>query len=102
MLPTHGLCAAAWLYCWLTREQPHRLAIAAPVLAGALSMLVLARLPMDRIVRPRWREVFFVGWSLGDLALIASIVALDGGVTSPLTLAYLFPLLFSSLSYPPA
>jgi diguanylate cyclase (GGDEF)-like protein len=56
---------------------------------------------MDRIVRTRWREVFFVGWSLADLGLIAVVVALDGGVTSPLTLVYLFPLLFSSLSYPP-
>jgi diguanylate cyclase (GGDEF)-like protein len=101
MLPTYGLCAAVWLYCWLTPHEPHRLAIAALAVVASISMIVLNRLPLDRIVRTRWREVFFVGWSLSDIALIAVVVALDGGVRSPLTLAYLFPLLFTSLSYPP-
>ena len=51
-------------------------------------------------MRTRWREPFFVGWSVADIALIAIAVAADGGVASPLTLIYLFPLLFASLSYP--
>jgi hypothetical protein len=67
-----------------------------------VSMLALNRLPLVAIVRSRWREPFFVGWSIGDVLLIAAAVAADGGVNSPLTLSYLFPLLFASLSYPSA
>src|SRR4051794_38370693 len=63
-------------------------------------MIALDRLPLERIVRSRWREPFFVGWSIADLALIAAVVAADGGVASPLVLVYLFPLLYASLSYP--
>jgi diguanylate cyclase (GGDEF)-like protein len=100
MLPTHALCVMGWLYVALTWDEPHRLFIGALFAVGVLSQLVLARLPVDRIVRSRWRETFFVGWSVADLLLIAAVVAADGGVTSPLTLVYLFPLLFSSLSYP--
>jgi diguanylate cyclase (GGDEF)-like protein len=100
MLPTHALCVFGWIYVALTWSEPHRAFLAALFAVGVASQLVLARLPLDRVVRTRWREPFFVAWSVGDIALIAVAVAADGGVTSPLTLVYLFPLLFASLSYP--
>jgi diguanylate cyclase (GGDEF)-like protein len=56
---------------------------------------------MERIVVSRWREPLFVGWTAGVIALVAAIVTADGGLDSPTTLMYLFPLLFASLTYPP-
>jgi diguanylate cyclase (GGDEF)-like protein len=100
-LPTYGLCVVGWLYVALTWEQPHRAFMAVLFGSGAVSAFALARMPMDRIVASRWREPFFVGWSVGIIVLIAAIVTADGGVNSPTTLIYLFPLLFASLSYPP-
>ncbi|MDA0183710.1 GGDEF domain-containing protein [Solirubrobacter phytolaccae] len=90
-----------WLYVALTWEQPHRVFMALMFAVGAVSAFVLGRLPMERIVTSRWRELFFVGWNVGTIVLIATVVAADGGVNSPTTLIYLFPLLFASLSYPP-
>jgi diguanylate cyclase (GGDEF)-like protein len=99
-LPTYGLCVAGLLYVALTWDEPRRALLAAVFAVGIVSTFLLSRLPMDRIVASRYREVFFVGWSVADIALIAVAVAADGGVASPVTLCYLFPLLFSSLSYP--
>jgi diguanylate cyclase (GGDEF)-like protein len=90
-----------WLYVALTWEQPHRPLMAVLFGSGAVSAFALARVPMDRIIMSRWREPFLVGWTVGVIALIAAIVTADGGVNSPATLIYLFPLLFASLSYPP-
>jgi diguanylate cyclase (GGDEF)-like protein len=100
MLPTHALCVVGWIYVALTWDEPHRAFLGTMFGVAVVSMLVLNRLPLLAIVRSRWREPFFVGWSIGDLLLIAAAVAADGGVDSPLTLVYLFPLLFASLSYP--
>jgi diguanylate cyclase (GGDEF)-like protein len=99
-LPTYGLCVAGLVYVALTLDESNRALIAAVFAVGVVSTFVLSRLPMGRIVASRYRELFFVGWSVADIALIAVAVAADGGVTSPVTLCYLFPLLFSSLSYP--
>jgi len=99
-LPTYGLCVAGLAYVALTWNESHRSIIAAVFALGVISTFVLSRLPMDRIVASRYREIFFVGWSVADIALIATGVAADGGLSSPVTLCYLFPLLFSSLSYP--
>ncbi|MBE2317895.1 GGDEF domain-containing protein [Solirubrobacter sp. CPCC 204708] len=98
--PTYGLSLLGWVYAALTWNEPNRPLMATAFAVAALSTLALARLPMDRIVAGRWREPFFVSWSVSIIALIAAIVAADGGITSPTTLIYLFPLLFASLSYP--
>lgn len=100
-LPTYGLSLVGWLYVALTWDEPHRAFMAVLFGVGVVSAFALGRMPMERIVASRWREPFFVGWSVGVIALIAAIVAADGGVNSPATLIYLFPLLFASLSYPP-
>jgi diguanylate cyclase (GGDEF)-like protein len=102
MVPTYGVVVAGLLYVAGTWSQPHRGLITALFVTGAVSMWILGRLPMGRIVRSRRRELFFVSWSVMDLVLIAVAVAADGGVTSPLALMFFFPLVFTSLSYPPA
>ena len=100
-LPTLALSVLGWIYLALTWDEPNRALIAWIFGIGALSTLALSRLPMERIVASdRWREPFFVSWSVSVIALIATVVAADGGIASPTTLVYLFPLLFVSLSYP--
>ena len=39
----------------------------------------MAQLPAAAIVRSRWREPFFLAWTAADVALIALVVAADGG-----------------------
>jgi diguanylate cyclase (GGDEF)-like protein len=61
---------------------------------------VVSRLPAERIVRGRYREAFFVTWSVVDVALICLIAYLDGGITSPAALMLFLTLVFAATSYP--
>jgi diguanylate cyclase (GGDEF)-like protein len=71
------------------------------LLAGALaSTYLVSKLPAAAIVRSRWREHFFLGWTVADVALIAAIVSADGGSHSVLGGIFFLPLIFGSLSYP--
>jgi diguanylate cyclase (GGDEF)-like protein len=88
-------------YTLFTADLPHRPLIHAVLVVAALSAIVVDRLPAERIVRSRWREIFFVGWSIADVALIAVMAAADGGATSPFAMLFVLPLLFGALSYPP-
>ena len=60
----------------------------------------MSRLPAAAIVRSRWREQFFLAWTVADIALIAAIVYADGGSRSVLGAIFFLPLIFGSLSYP--
>src|SRR5690349_19979959 len=85
-LPTLALSVIGWIYVALTWDEPNRAPIAWIFGIVALSTLALSRLPMERIVASdRWREPFFVSWSVSVIALIATAVAPDGGTTSPST-----------------
>jgi diguanylate cyclase (GGDEF)-like protein len=97
---SYVVCGAAGLYIGLTWERPHRLAISLLFGAGFVGALLIARLPRERIVRSRWREAFFMSWSVLDLALIASACAADGGTHSPLALVLFVPVVFAAMSYP--
>ena len=66
----------------------------------ALCGVVVAQLPSARIVRSRLRELFFLGWSVLDLALIAAITLADGGTASPLSLIFFVPVIFAATTYP--
>src|SRR2546421_2633158 len=63
---------------------------------GALTWL----LPSERVVRSRYREAFFLLWSVGQVALIGALAASDGGTKSPLALLFFLPVTFAALSYP--
>ncbi len=68
--------------------------------AGFAAAAIVARLPRERIVRSRYREAFFLSWSLLDLTLIMLGMLADGGTGSPLTLIFFIPVVFSAMSYP--
>ena len=40
-------------------------------------------LPIQRIIRSRFSETFFVFWSLLQIGLIGGMVSYDGGASSP-------------------
>jgi hypothetical protein len=68
------------LYSLLTWNQAHRSLIVAIGAAALVATAGLRWLPLEQIVRGRWREPFFVAWSTADVLLIATITALDEGV----------------------
>jgi diguanylate cyclase (GGDEF)-like protein len=88
------------VYSLLTWDQSHRSLIVAIGAAALVATAGFRWLPLEQIVRGRWREPFFVAWSTADVLMIAAIAALDGGTTSPFTLLFVLPFLFGALSYP--
>ena len=97
---TYLLCLALSGWLVATWERPYRPAVGALIVAGVVGAFVVSRLPAERIVRSRCREVFFVTWSVLDVAIICAIAYLDGGVTSPAALMLFLTLVFAALSYP--
>jgi diguanylate cyclase (GGDEF)-like protein len=97
---TYVVCATSALYTALTWEHPHRGVMLAAFGVGMLGGLITARLPRERIVRGRFREPFFFGWSLLDLALIVLATWADGGTGSPVALIFFIPVVFAAMSYP--
>jgi diguanylate cyclase (GGDEF)-like protein len=97
---TYVVCGASAVYVALTWERPHRVLILGLFGAGLLGGLIVARLPRERIVRSRFREAFFLGWSLLDLALIVAATWADGGTGSPVALIFFIPVVFAAMSYP--
>src|SRR5688500_12665460 len=94
------VCAGGFLYCAATWDQPNRQTIASLFGFFAVLALLFVLIPHERIVRSRWREVFFAAWSLTSIGLAAAVSAADGGSTSPLALLFFIPLIFAALSYP--
>jgi diguanylate cyclase (GGDEF)-like protein len=97
---TYAVCGASALYVAFTWERPERLLIAMLFGGGLTGAIVIERLPRARIVRSRYREAFFFGWSVLDLALIVTATAADGGTHSPLALIFFIPVVFAAMSYP--
>jgi diguanylate cyclase (GGDEF)-like protein len=95
------VCIGGALYAIGTWDRPDRILILAITALGLLSAPVVMALPLERIVRSRHCEVFFVAWSIADVVLIATIAGLDGGSRSAYTLLLVLPFLFAALSYPP-
>jgi diguanylate cyclase (GGDEF)-like protein len=91
---------AGFAYVAWTWERPGRALLAGVFAAGMLSGLLVWSLPTDRIIRSRWREPFFLAWTLLDLALITSLVVIDGTAQSPLALILFVPVVFAAMSYP--
>jgi diguanylate cyclase (GGDEF)-like protein len=95
------VCVGAALYAVDKWSHPHRVAILVIIGLGLLSAPLVRALPLERIIRSRYSEVFFVSWSIADILLIATIAGLDGGSTSGYMLLLVLPFLFAALSYPP-
>src|SRR4051812_31675809 len=91
---------AAAAYAAATWGEPNR-----PLVAGLIgAMAAWALLPLvlgpDRVAHSPRREAFFLGWSVGSVALIALLAAADGGARSPFALLFFLPIAFAALSYP--
>jgi diguanylate cyclase (GGDEF)-like protein len=93
-----AIAMAAWVAA--TWNRPYRETISALIVLALVSAFVVSRLPAETIVRSRYREVFFLAWSLIDISIICLLAWLDGGVTSPATLALFLTQVFAALSYP--
>jgi diguanylate cyclase (GGDEF)-like protein len=92
--------AAGIAYAGVTWQQPSRTLLVQLFGALAVVTLVVWRLPVDRLVRSRRREVFFLTWSLAQIGIVGAAVAADGGSSSPLALLFFTSLVFAALSYP--
>ena len=92
--------AAGLIYAIATWEEADRELMAGLFAALALGGLVFSRLPAERILRSRMREVLFLAWSVFCIAVTAAVVGVDGGVDSPLSVLFLLPVVFAALSYP--
>ena len=90
-----GYCLASW------DAKPHRAQILVLLGVAVFGGYVISRLPAPALVRSRWREPFFLAWTALDFALIALVVASDGGDWSPLRAVFFLPMFFAALSYPP-
>src|SRR5439155_15668535 len=97
---TYVVCTASAIYVVVTWERPHRAAIASLFGAGLVGAAVIAQLPRERIVRSRFRELFFFSWSVLDLTLIYFATLADGGTSSPIALIFFIPVVFAAMSYP--
>jgi diguanylate cyclase (GGDEF)-like protein len=94
------VCIGGALYAVETWDRPDRVLILAITALGLLSAPLVMALPLERIVRSRYCEVFFVAWSVADIILIATIAGIDGGSRSAYMLLLVLPFLFAALSYP--
>jgi diguanylate cyclase (GGDEF)-like protein/putative nucleotidyltransferase with HDIG domain len=97
---TFAICGAGAAYVAATWSEPRRMPILALFVVAALAALAIALLPTERIVRGRLTEPFFLTWSFLDVALIALIVAADGGAASPFAVGFFLPLVFAAVFYP--
>jgi len=95
------LAAVFASYAIGTWEGGERLALVG-IGAAYLAWGMLARLlPLDRIVHSRYHDVFFLAWSLAEVAAISGAMSIDGGSASPLAALLFVPLVVVALTYPP-
>jgi diguanylate cyclase (GGDEF)-like protein len=97
-----GTAAVFIVYFLATLHDGHRGVLLAIALGALAASAGLRFLPMERVIRSRWREPFFTAWSGAVVALVALSASLDGGLRSPLIAGLFIPLCFGALSYPPA
>ena len=99
MWPSLFTCAYFALYNALTWERPHRDALLALCAVAGVSAVALPTAPVERVVRSRWREPFFLPGARASRHHRPRSRR-DGGSTSPLALLFFVPLVFAALSYP--
>jgi diguanylate cyclase (GGDEF)-like protein/putative nucleotidyltransferase with HDIG domain len=97
---TFTACGAGSAYVAVTWESSHRSLLLGLFAAVAIAGLLIVALPIQKVVRSRLNEVFFVIWGLVQIGLIGAIVATDGGASSPLSVLFFLPLVFAALFYP--
>lgn len=94
------LLAAVSIWIAESWTRPHRGGLAAMCACAAVATAIIAALPHERIVLSRWREPFFMAWSLSLILFISVAAGLDAGVRSPVVLLLFLTLVYAALSYP--
>ena len=98
---TYVVALVVAAYAVATWDKPHHSAILLILAVAVFGGYTTSRLPVPALMHSRWREPFFLVWTTVDVALIALVVASDGGDWSPLRATFFLPLFFAALSYPP-
>jgi diguanylate cyclase (GGDEF)-like protein/PAS domain S-box-containing protein len=96
---TFSVSGLGLLYVALTWSEPHRTELLVLFGVSALSSLPVYKM-RQKIVRSRWREALFLGWTLGDFAMLVIGALADGGTHSPLIPVFFLPVVYSATSYP--
>ena len=94
---TTVVAVAGLAYAVAGADAAHRIAIGALFTAAAAWGHMPFAIGAERLVRS---ERLLVGWSTLTVSLCAAIVALDGGIGSPLALLFVLPVVFAGLSFP--
>ncbi len=97
---TFASCTIGLVYVAATWASPNRDVITMLFVTGLLGALLIQVLPVERLLRSRYINVFFVTWSVLDITLIAVAVAYDGGASSPFTYVFFLPMVFAAVFYP--
>ena len=97
---TLGIGVLGEIYVALTWQRAHRSELTVLFALAMVAAVLVWLLPRERIVRSRWREPFFLSWTLLDFGMLVIGTLADGGTGSPLVLAFFIPVVFSSMSYP--
>ena len=97
---TYCLGGLGEVYVASTWQRPNRPALAVLFGMAIGAGVVVSLLPRERIVRSRFRELFFLSWTILDFVLVVLGTLADGGTASPLALVFFVPVVFSSMSYP--
>ena len=97
---TFACCAAGFAYSAATWDEPNRGLISIMFGAGFAGAVLIHLLPVQRLMRTRFRDPFFMTWSMVDIALVAIASAADGGASSPLTYVFFLPMVFAAAFYP--
>jgi diguanylate cyclase (GGDEF)-like protein len=87
-------------YALATPGGTNRGLILALAAVGLLAGCVTLILPGERFVRSRSREPVLFLYSTLSVAVIATVTALDGGASSPLTILFVLPVLLAALTFP--
>jgi diguanylate cyclase (GGDEF)-like protein/putative nucleotidyltransferase with HDIG domain len=97
---TYAASGAGFAYVIATWEMANRGLIASMFAGGIVCAGVVQLLPIERLVRGRHGDAFFLAWSTLVILLVAVAVAADGGASSPLTYVFFLPMVFAAVFYP--
>src|SRR3954470_17484323 len=83
-----------------TWQEPHRTAIVILLVTGAATVALPIWSSSVFTQRPRLRMLLFVLRSIAVVAMIATLTALDGGVSSPFALLFFVRVVFVAMNHP--